>query len=82
MDGLGGYGKHGEDVKKMETIKCGACGKKHNGTKTQWWHLKGYFGLTGFVCSNCFEKVAHRDGKPIHPVAYRNVLKMLTPPNC
>ena len=66
----------------MEPAKCHACGKENKGTKTQWWHLSGgYYGLSGFLCSGCFEKVAHRDGKPNHPVAYRNILKKLTPSN-
>ena len=25
----------------------------------------------------CFEKVRHKDGKPIHPIAYRNLLKKM-----
>ena len=66
---------------KVESAKCCACGKENKGTKAQWWHLSGYYGLSGWVCSGCFEKVAHRDGKPNHPVAYRNILKNLTPSN-
>ena len=70
-------------MNKVEIIqqKCCACGKEHTGTKTQWWRLSGYYGLNGFVCAGCFEKVAHRDGKPNHPVAYRNILKKLASSN-
>ena len=65
----------------IEHAKCRACGKEHSGTKSQWWHLSGYYGLSGFVCSECFEKVSHRDGKPKHPVSYRIILKKLAPSN-
>lgn len=60
---------------EVEPAKCRACGKENKGTKTQWWYLSGYYGLSGFVCSACFEKVAHRNGKPNHPAAYRNIIK-------
>jgi hypothetical protein len=61
----------------LSDSKCSACGKEHSGTKTQWWFLNNYYGVTGFVCGRCFDKVAHRDGKPDHPVAYRNMVKKL-----
>ena len=62
---------------KVAPAKCCVCRKENKGTKTQWWHLRGYYGLNGFVCNMCFKKVAHRNGKPNHPAAYRNVLKKL-----
>lgn len=65
----------------METEKCCTCGKEHKGTKSQWWHLSGYYGLSGLVCNRCFKKVKHRNGMPNHPVAYRNILKKLAPSN-
>lgn len=59
------------------TEACALCGRPSARARRQWWHLKGYYGLTGFVCHRCFAKVAHENGVPKHPVAYRNALKKL-----
>lgn len=59
-------------------MKCACCGKKQTTLKKQWWHLINYYGLSGTFCSECYDKVSHNaDGKPYHPVAYRNVLKKI-----
>lgn len=44
-----------------------------------WWTLSGYFGLSGFFCPTCYDKVRHDAyGKPVHPRSYRRILKELT----
>jgi hypothetical protein len=58
--------------------KCQFCNKERAGSKMLCWYLTGYHGLTGFMCGDCFDKVKHDgNGKPIHPVAYRNIMKRI-----
>jgi len=59
-------------------MKCTYCEKEKNAYKHQWWHLCKYYGLNGLFCNTCYNKVAHdSEGKPRHPVSYRNALKKL-----
>ena len=53
---------------------CTVCSKKHDVLLPQWWNLTDYHGVNGIYCPACFEKVLHKDGKPVHPIAYRNLL--------
>ena len=53
---------------------CVVCRKKHDVLLPQWWNLTDYHGVNGIYCPACFEKVRHKDGKPVHPIAYRNAL--------
>lgn len=53
-----------------------SCGKVKK--KSQWWFLSNYFGLSGYVCPVCHEKVSHDSyGKPRHPIAYKRILKKI-----
>ena len=56
---------------------CTVCRKKREGVLPQWWSLTNYYDLTGIFCPACFEKVRHKDGKPMHLIAYRNVLRKM-----
>jgi hypothetical protein len=59
-------------------VKCAACDQPpHPGIKSQWWHLRDYYGVSGWVCRTCFNKVRHVNDKPVHPVVYRNIMKKL-----
>jgi hypothetical protein len=61
-------------------MKCDGCGKEQENKKKQWWGLWNYYGVSGTFCNVCFHKVSHDAyGKPNHPVAYRNMVKKLTP---
>ena len=53
---------------------CTVCRKERRGVLSQWWSLNNYYKLKGVFCYVCFEKVRHKDGKPVHPIAYRNLL--------
>ncbi len=47
--------------------KCLAC----DSTKGQFWYLKNYFGISGSLCSPCYDKVSHDSyGKPNRPGDY------------
>jgi len=62
-------------------MKCTACDKekKHG----QWWHLKGYFGLTGTFCPACYDKVSHNSyWEPNHPKDYMLILLKLSGTTC
>ena len=56
---------------------CTVCRKKREGVLPQWWSLVNYYGVNGIYCPVCFEKVRHKDGKPVHPIAYRNALRKM-----
>ena len=56
---------------------CTACGKQRRSVLPQWWNLTDYHGAKGIFCYTCFEKVRHKDGKPMHPIAYRNALRKM-----
>ena len=56
---------------------CTVCRKKREGVLPQWWNLTDYHGAKGIFCPVCFEKVRHKDGKPVHPIAYGNLLKKM-----
>ena len=53
---------------------CTVCSKERRGVLPQWWNLTDYHGAKGIFCPACFEKVRHKDGKPVHPIAYGNLL--------
>lgn len=53
---------------------CTNCGTE--GPNRQWWHLSNYFGLSGFFCSKCYDKVSHDPyGNPKRPRDYQAILK-------
>ena len=56
---------------------CTVCRKKREGVLPQWWSLVEYYGVKGVFCPACFEKVRHKDGKPVHPIAFRNALRKM-----
>ena len=56
---------------------CVVCSKKRDGVLPQWWSLVNYYGVKGVFCPACFEKVRHKDGKPVHPIAFRNALRKM-----
>lgn len=37
----------------------------------QWWNLNNYYGISGYFCPNCYDKVRHDSQKqPINPDQY------------
>ena len=56
---------------------CTVCQKKREGVLPQWWSLVEYYGMTGIFCYTCFEKVRHTNARPLHPIAYRNLLRKM-----
>ena len=56
---------------------CTGCQRVRDGVLPQWWSLTNYYDLTGIFCYTCFEKVRHKDGKPVHPIAYGNLLRKM-----
>lgn len=40
----------------------------------QWWSLRNYFGINGYFCPHCMDKVQHDPYKrPVNPEAYNEV---------
>ena len=59
-------------------MKCRACESTKLTKDGQWWHLKGYFGLSGTFCSDCYDKVSHDSyQKPCRPNDYLLMLLKL-----
>ena len=55
----------------MSPNPCVCCGGEDFDRDQQWWSLRGYFGLSGRFCSQCYEKVSHNSyGEPNHPSDY------------
>ena len=58
---------------------CTNCGFKEEPPKninSGWWHLADYFGIWGFFCPSCFEKVSHNSSRePNHPEEYMKIWK-------
>jgi len=53
------------------------CDLCSNDSSSQYWHLNGYYGITGRVCSCCYDKVSHDAyGRPNNPEQYKAVLVM------
>lgn len=52
-------------------------------TKTsQFWHLRGYYGISGTFCSKCYDLVAHDSyGKPQDPQAHALIRDALNNPS-
>jgi hypothetical protein len=61
----------------MSDGKCTNCGiDKTKQSKSAWWWLNNYYGISGFFCLKCYRKVQHDGyGKPYFPVSYRRILK-------
>lgn len=49
-------------------MNCANCGKDAEG---RGWSLNNYYGITGYFCGNCYDKVSHNSyKKPDHPNEY------------
>lgn len=60
-------------LKKYDPQPCSCCDNVK--VEGQWWSLREYFGITGYFCPNCMDKVQHDPRKnPINPDQYRAVL--------
>lgn len=56
-------------------MNCTLCGKEPKVSRSQWWMLKNYFGITGTFCTTCYDRVAHDSNwKPRHPKQYADAL--------
>jgi hypothetical protein len=52
---------------------CDCCGQAE--VEGQWWFLNNYFGIRGYFCPNCYDKVCHGHNKlPDNPEQYQQVL--------
>jgi hypothetical protein len=41
----------------------------------QWWTLRDYFGVNGYLCPDCMRMVSHTCyAMPVHPEQYQAVL--------
>lgn len=57
-------------------MTCSYC--KTESAKGQWWHCRGYFGITGTFCPQCYTKISHDSyGKPWKPSEYEKVKEAL-----
>ena len=56
---------------------CTVCRKERRGVLPQWWNLTDYHGAKGVFCYVCFEKVRHKDARPVHPIAFKNLLRKM-----
>ena len=56
---------------------CTVCSKERRGVLPQWWDLNNYYKLKGVFCYVCFEKVRHKDARPVHPIAYKKLLRKM-----
>lgn len=56
--------------------KCTNCGKENKGESRRfWWGLNNYFGISGYFCPECYDKVSHSPiGKPENLVEYQAIL--------
>lgn len=60
---------------KETCTECGATYVKREMGERTWWHLENYYGICGFFCPDCFDKVSHNSYKqPINPGAYCLIL--------
>lgn len=56
---------------KAKCSNCGAEQRKQSG----WWNLNGYYGLWGYFCGPCYNKVSHDSyGEPEQPGEYIAIL--------
>jgi hypothetical protein len=61
----------------MSKSACVVCHTERGGPGT-WWHLSDYYGLRGWFCSACYERVSHDPyGVPKHPKQYEWVKAIL-----
>ena len=68
------------DIVKPTGSHCTNCGREHldnywhNTGKRTWWTLSGYYGIWGYFCPECHDKVEHDSyGNPRFPEDYRAV---------
>jgi len=60
-------------MKTHHARSCTNCGTDSN--KGQWWGLRNYFGISGYFCPKCYDKVSHDSyNKPNHPGEYLLIL--------
>jgi hypothetical protein len=54
-----------------EPMSCSNCSTKKT---NQFWHLRGYYGISGAFCSKCYDCVSHDAyGRPQNPQAYARI---------
>lgn len=64
-------------TEKYRPDPCTCCGAVE--VEGQWWSLRGYFGVNGYFCPNCMDKVHHDPyGNPFNPEQYKAVLVQQT----
>jgi hypothetical protein len=52
---------------------CTNCGS--DSKKGQWWNLSDYYGISGYFCPACYDKVSHDSYRnPNHPGEYFMIL--------
>jgi hypothetical protein len=58
---------------------CTGCDTDKETRKGQWWFLRGYFGITGQFCPDCYDKISHDSyQQPRHPAEYTLMLLKLS----
>jgi len=59
--------------------KCGHCEVNKSDRAGQWWSCSRYFGISGYFCPSCYEKISHdAHGQPLHPAEYLMFLMQQT----
>jgi len=55
-------------IKGSPMVECECCGKQGEGYK-QFWSMYDYYGINGWICVKCYDKVEHdKDGNPKNPL--------------
>lgn len=60
-------------TKRFDPAPCTCCGIVE--AEGQWWMLNNYFGVSGYFCPECMNKVQHDSyQRPINPEQHKAVL--------
>lgn len=54
---------------------CTTCELDRAQSYGQWWHLRHYYGFSGYFCPDCHDKISHDSyGNPVNPLEYTLML--------
>ncbi len=60
------------------SLVCNNCNvfQEKEKNKTQWWHCRDYFAISGIFCGECYSLISHDCyGRPVNPDSYNAVLQ-------
>ena len=59
-----------ESKKMQKTKSCNFC-EVESGANKQFWSLRDYYGVSGYFCGKCYDKISHNSyGQPNYPAEY------------